>query len=353
MRRTHIMKNRLSIALATLGVLASAPSAVAYDFGPTVWMPDLEAGFSIAAMSFPFGTLSFSYSNSNDTKDILGSRWCTALFPGNDEFHPVELDFKAIITPEKVTFVRCGRAEGGWDFDLKARLPVKRPAEDLRAYVSIFGGRVEIHQSDYKYASVLTARTDGIEIKDRASDALLKFNWEGDIVAIGDAKIVRDRGRIVALEGPLVSARLDYDGRLLRSIRNDDGLESMISYDAGRVSTVSTAWSKAYRIDYRENGDLQEVVYPDQKRATFFYATGTSKVTGLIERNGCFELYEQAAGVDEDNFKMQTKRRCGDHWAATRVLTLKSIDGKRSYRKADQKDKSLGDDETRIAGKPR
>lgn len=347
------MRNRLSTALAIIGALASGTSTSAYDLGPSVWMPELEAGFSIAAMSFPFGTLSFSYGNSNETTDILGSRWCTALYPGTDEFHPVELDFKAVITPEKVTFIRCGRAEKGWDFDLKARLPVKRPGEDLRAYVSLLGGRAEIHQSDDRFATVLTARTDGLEIKDGSSDALLKFNWDGDIVAIGDAKIIRERGRIVALEGPLVSARLDYDGPLLRAIINDDGLESRISYDSGRVSAVSTAWSKSYRMNYRENGDLQEVIYPDKTMATFFYATGTAKVTGLIERNGCFELYEQAAGGDADSFKMQAKRRCGDHWAATRVVTVKSVDGERSVRKADQKDKALAKEETTIAGKLR
>lgn len=347
------MWKRLSSALAMFGVLASTHPASAYDFGPSVWVPELEAGFSIAAMSFPFGTLSFSYSNSNETKDILGNRWCTALHPSNGQLQPVELDFKATITPEKVTFVRCGRVENGWEFDLKARLPIKKPGEDLRAYVLLLGGRAVIHQSDDQYARVITARADGLTIKDPASDELLKFNWDGDIVAIGDARIVRDRGRIVALEGPLVSARLDYDGALLRSIRNDDGLESKISYDSGRVSAVSTAWSKPYLMNYRETGDLQEVIYPDQTRATFLYATGTRNVIGLIERNGCSEFYEQMGSSDADNFKLQAKRRCGGHWAATRVLTVKSTGGERHYRTSDQKNESLKNEETTIAGKLR
>lgn len=345
------MKRRYAI-LSMLAALAVAPSAGAFDLGPTVWMPDLEAGFSVGAMPMRFGLLAYSYGSASTTSDALGGRWCTSLFPPDEVSHSVELDFKATVSDEKVTFTRCGRRDETLEANFKTQLSSR--GETLRSYVDRAGGRVNISRKGDGVANVVTATRDGLEVTDSASGALLRFDWNGDIVAIGEAKIIREAGRIVAIEGYGMAARFEYDGPRLRSIKNDDGLLSTISYDvAGQVSAISTAWEATYRMAYHDSGELQEIAYPDGGTTTFLYSTGTGKVATMIDRNGCFELYSRSEGHDADNFEIRAKRSCGDRWAATRVLTVNSAGGNPSYSQADTKDEFVGEADFTIIAKAR
>lgn len=303
-------------------------ASTAHALGVGVNMENLEMHYEIASMSPPWGSVVHQYKSRNTYQNSLGVGWCNAIHvkTPKGELH-FDLESRAVIEKDAITIENCGTRKRFGDairYEPDPSIQSKLAGNTLQALAAT---GMEIQLTNPETRKIVQLSQTGIAVWDQM------YGWDGRLVSAGGIRVETDeQGRVVKLAGPDdQNVTFSYDGKRLKQIKGPAGIEANFGYQGSQLSKIDNAWKKTYSFVYSEGFNLQNVVYPDQSKFTFFYDEPRDVITGLLNRNGCMETYSHIAGQDKDHYKVQSTLMCNGKKKNERTLTL--VYGENGYLK--------------------